>query len=423
MYQKSDLDSGIRILSEKLEHVRSVTVGVWLTKGSRHEPEDLNGVSHLIEHMVFKGTENRSAREIAIEMDVAGGKFDAFTSREYTCFYFKVLDEHLPTAVELTTDIILNPAFKGEHLKREKQVVSEEIKKGEEDPGKYINRRFVRDLYKDHPLGRPVTGTMQSLRKITKEDISNYFRKSYVPGNLIISVAGKSDHSRIVDLFSESFEELDGKDPYKVNTEPVETPAINITGRNGLEQAHIILGGKAYRQNHPKKYALHLLNSILGGSMSSRLFQKIRENEGLAYGIRSFVSPYSDGGYFGVYAGTGLRNVPRVIELILKELRKIKDGDVSKPELDNAKSKLKGGLMLSSESSNDRMMRLALQEYFLEEFISLDEVIERIEAVTMDEVLETARDIFVPEQLALNLLGGEKIENLDIDRSFIKKYG
>ncbi len=416
MFKKTKLDNGITILSETIPSLRSVSVGVWLKKGARHEPEELNGIYHFIEHMLFKGTKNRTSKQIAFEMDAIGGQFDALTAKEYTAFYFRVLDEHLPKAVDLISDIVLNPTFIKEHLEKERTVIAEEIKMIEDSPEDLVHKLFVKDYYKNHPLGRSISGTMESLGRMDEKILARCFRESYIPENMIIAIAGRVDHGNAVDMFSEHFLKLKGKKSVQKLEAPVETPDINIVSKNGLEQAQLVLGCKCYHQNHPKRFALYIMNTLLGGTTSSRLFQRVREERGLAYSVYSYSNPHSDSGYQAVYAGLSHGKIREALKLILSEYADLRKGNVSDDEFENAKNNLKGSLMLSFESSVQRMTRLALQEYYFGKYESLDNVVSNIDAVTKDEVIETAREIFTPEALSLVVLGGKQLKKLKIER-------
>lgn len=415
MFKKTILNNGITVLTETIPHIRSVSVGVWLKKGSRHEPPRLNGIYHFIEHMVFKGTKNRSAAEIAFEMDAIGGQFDALTAKEYTCFNFRVLDEHLPTALELTSDIILNPTFKSEHMKRERMVIAEEIKMVEDSPEDLAQRLFVRNFYDGHPLGRPITGTVETLSGITEDVIFEHFRSSYIPDNIIISLAGKLDHDKTVEMLEDRFSGLNGRKDAGAIEKPVENRGILLKSKEGIEQAHMILGGRCFKQNHPLRYAMHTVNTMLGGTMSSRLFQRVREEKGLVYSIYSFANPYMDSGYYAVYAGTGRDSVKTVLHVVMEELRALKNGEATEEELENAKNNLKGSLMLSFESSIQRMTRIALQEYYFGRYESLDGILKKIESVTLEDAEEAARRLFKSGGFALLVLGGSGTDELEID--------
>ncbi len=416
MYRKTELANGITVLTESISSLRSVSVGLWLKRGSRHESEELNGIYHFIEHMVFKGTKNRTAKEIAFAMDAIGGQFDALTSKEYTAFYFRVLDEHLSTAVDILSDIVLNPTFRKEHLDMERKVIAEEIKMVEDNPEDVVHRLFSKNFYKNHPLGRPIAGTCSNLENIDEKILSSYFRENYVPENIVISLAGKVDHDNAVEMLSEHFLGLGGNGQGHDAVVPVETPSIDIVSKEGLEQAQLVLGCKCYSQNHPKRFVLHVMNTILGGTMSSRLFQKIREEQGLAYSVHSFSNSYSDSGYQAVYAGMSHKAVKKVITLILAEYKDMKKGNISAEEFENAKNNLKGSLMLSFESSSQRMTRLALQHCYFGAYDSLDDIVKKIDAVTREQVIETACELFKEEELSLVVLGGKELENMTIER-------
>ncbi len=345
-YRKSVLPNGIRIVTERMPHVRSVAVGVWVETGSRHEPAERGGMSHLIEHLVFKGTASRTAEAIARAMDSVGGQMDAFTTKEYTCFYVQVLDEHLPMAVDLLTDILLHPLFDAEELEREKSVVLQEIKMVEDTPDDLIHDLFAAHVWDGHPLGRPILGRREAVQAYDREVVHRHFEEHYVPRRIIIAVAGNVTHDRVVDLFGAGFDGFARPGGGRDTPAPPMRPGVNIVPKD-LEQVHLVLGFPGLPHAAPERYALFLLNDIIGGSMSSRLFQEVRERQGLVYSIHSGVQAFSDTGTLYVYAATDAPNFARVLKSILKEIRSLKKDGVSADDLKRAKDHLKGSLMLS----------------------------------------------------------------------------
>ena len=326
MASKTVLDNGIRIVSHEMPEHRSVSLGIWVENGSRHESEAENGLSHFIEHLLFKGTARRSAAQIAEEMDAVGGVLNAFTSKEHTCYYAKVLDENLPLAIDLLTDIFLHSSFEAEEIERERSVILQEISQAEDTPDDYVHDLFNLDFFKDHPIGRPICGREQTVNGFRREDILGFFRSRYQPRRVIVSAAGNFRHSALVDEIGARLGVVHGSTDsdwaLSVNGESAPEMGSGIFPHaKSLEQVHLCLGVAGISQAHPKRYIAYVLNTLLGGGMSSRLFQEIREKRGKAYSVYSFSSSYKDVGYFGVYAGTSLESTEEVVELIVKELR------------------------------------------------------------------------------------------------------
>jgi predicted Zn-dependent peptidase len=394
-----------------MEHVRSVAVGVWVETGSRYEAENRGGMSHLIEHLVFKGTASRSAEAIARTMDSVGGQMDAFTTKEHTCFYVQVLDEHLPLAVDLLTDILLHPLFNADELEREKSVVLQEIKMVEDTPDDIIHDLFAAQIWSEHPLGRPILGSREAVTGYGREDALGYFTDEYVPPRVIIAVAGNVTHERVMDLFSAGFQGFDRAETARTGGPPVLKAGVNIVSKT-LEQVHLIMGFPGLHHSAPERYGLFLLNDIVGGSMSSRLFQEVREREGLVYAIHSGVQAYTDTGTLYVYAGTDEKNFSKVLKSTLKVLRELKKTGVTEDELRRAKDHLKGSLMLSLESTSSRMNRLAKHEMHHGTFLSMDAMLGAIDAVRHEEVQALITDLLDEDRLSLTTLGPLDRRNL-----------
>ena len=410
-YRKSVLPNGIRIITERMPHVRSVAVGVWVETGSRHESENRGGMSHLIEHLVFKGTATRSAEAIARTMDSVGGQMDAFTTKEHTCFYVQVLDEHLPLAVDLLTDILLHPLFDADELEREKSVVLQEIKMVEDTPDDIIHDLFAAQIWQDHPLGRPILGTREAVTGYDRVTALDHFAEEYVPPRIIIAVAGNVTHDRVVELFSAGFQGFDRGAAARAPVAPVLKPGVNIVSKT-LEQVHVLMGFPGLRHSAPERYALFLLNDIIGGSMSSRLFQEVREREGLVYAIHSGVQAYVDTGILYIYAATDAKNFSKVLKSTLKVLRELKKTGVTEDELRRAKDHLKGSLMLSLESTSSRMNRLAKHEMHHGSFLTMDAMLAAIDGVRHEEVQALVTELLDEDRLALTTLGPLDRRNL-----------
>ena len=399
--------NGLTLITEAMPHVRSVAIGVWLKRGSRHERPEQTGISHFIEHMVFKGTRNRTAETIAAEVDSIGGHMDAFTAKEYASFHLKVLDEHLPLAVDILGDIVLNPLFDPSEMAKEKKVIFEEIKMVEDTPDDLVMELFTQAFWADHPLGRPILGTRQSVAGFRRQALADYFRAVYHPGNIVISAAGHLEHRRVSELLARHFGALRPGRDGRPGRPPRPTARIVTRSKKELEQVHLCVGATAYPQAHQDRYGSYLLNTVLGGSMSSRLFQNVREKRGLVYSISSGVTSYSDAGSLTVYAGTSLDAVNEVVRLTVEEMRRLKAELIPEPELRRAKDHLKGSLMLSLENTGSRMSYLARQEIYFGRTFGLDETLSQIEAVEAEDVRRIANYLFGGE-LALSLLGNLK---------------
>ena len=410
-YRKSRLPNGIRVVTERMPHVRSVAVGVWVETGSRHEPEARGGLSHLIEHLVFKGTATRTAQDIARTMDSVGGQMDAFTTKEHTCFYVQVLDDHLPLAVSLLTDILLHSLFDAGELEREKSVVMQEIKMVEDTPDDLIHDLFAAQVWAGHPLGRPILGTREAVTGFGRDLVMTHFAEHYVPPKIIIAVAGNVTHDRVVELFSAGFDGFGREAIDAVDDPPRMRPSINIVHKK-LEQVHLVMGFPGVSHTAPERYALFLLNDVIGGSMSSRLFQEIRERQGLVYSIHSGVQAFRDTGTLYVYAATDPANFSKVLKSTLKEIRELKKHGISADELARSKDHLKGSLMLSLESTSSRMNRLAKHEMHLGSFLTMNAMLEAIDGVRHEEVQALVDEVLDEDRLALTTYGPLDRRNL-----------
>ncbi len=404
MYQKEVLDNGIRVLTETMPYFGSICIGIWVLAGSRDESESENGLSHFIEHLLFKGTKTRTAQEIARTIDSVGGSMNGFTGRESTCFYAKVLDSHLGLAVDLLSDILLNSAFDSREIERERSVVLQEVKMVEDTPDDYVHDLFNRAFWGDHPLGQPVIGRIEKIQSFSREQILQYFDKQYRSDRMIIAVAGNLEHRRVVDLVGRAFSQLPSGAKITERLTPRGSSKTSVLKRK-TEQVHFCLGTKGLAYGSSRRFPSYILNAVLGGGMSSRLFQEIRERRGLAYSVYSYLPSYMDTGLLVVYAAADKRNVGQVIELILKEFEKLRRNPIGQDELATSKQQLKGNLLLSLESSDNRMTRLAKNEIYFSRFLSVDEVMDRIDTVTVEQVTELANDLFRTEHLCLTLLG------------------
>jgi predicted Zn-dependent peptidase len=412
--QREVLPNDLVVITERMPHVRSVSVGIWIRTGSRREPPELNGISHFIEHMVFKGTERRSAEEIARSVDSVGGMLDAFTAKEMICFNAKVLNEHLPVAFDVLSDLILRPRFAEEDIVKEKQVVLEEIKMDQDHPDYLVHEIFTQNFWRGHPLGKPILGTRETVKRFTRDSLFTCFRPWYAPNNTVITAAGHLEHARLMELVTREFGGLASTAASSPDSAPRPQPRITTKTKRELEQVHICMGVPSYPVAHERRFAAAVLNNILGGGMSSRLFQNIRERQGLAYAVFSELSPYRDAGLLSIYAGTALETAGRVVRSVIDEFRNLKQQPISDEELRRAKDHLKGSLMLSLESTSSRMSNLAREEMYFSRFFTLDEILASIERVTREEVQQVAQELFLPEQIAVTVLG--KLDGFKLTR-------
>src|SRR2546426_11399048 len=403
--EREVLPNGLTIITEEMQHIRSVSIGIWVKTGSRHEEAAANGISHFVEHMVFKGTKTRTAEDIARQVDSIGGNMDAFTAKECVCFNVKVLDQHLPIALDVLTDLVLNPVFDTQDIARERGVILEEIKMDEDNPDYLVHEIFTQNFWKDHPLGKPILGTKDTVRKFEREPVLDFYKQRFAPGNLIICAAGSLKHAPFVELVAKHFEHMKPAKNGFLSPQPKIVPRIIMRNKKALEQVQICIGVPSHPIAHERRHASYILNTLLGGGMSSRLFQNIRERQGLAYAIYSDLSPYRDTGCLCVYAGTSRESAGKVVQSIVSEFRKLKSDAVSGEELRRAKDQLKGSLMLSLESSTARMSNLARQEMYFDRFYTLDELIEKIESVTAEELQGLANEFFQTDSIAVTVLG------------------
>ena len=403
--ERAVLPNGLRIVTEAMPHVRSVSIGIWIGSGSRIERPPENGLSHFIEHMVFKGTTNRSAEDIARTVDSVGGGLDAFTSKELVSFNAKVLDEHVPLAIDVLADLVLNPLFRDEDIAKEKNVILEEIKMEADQPEFVLHESFIGNFWKGHGLGRPILGTKETVKKFDGNMLRDFYGRVYSPKNIVITAAGNLDHDDIVSLVRDKFAGLHDRDSLPMDAVPKTQSPLIMKKKDSLEQVHIAIGVPAYPLAHELRFPLYVLNTVLGGGMSSRLFQNIREKQGLAYAVYSELNLFSDTGCFMIYAGTAAETAKQVATSIIQEFKILKDELIGVDELQRAKDHLKGSLMLSLESTSSRMSNLARQEMYFDRFTTMDEMLESIESVTRNEVQVLARDFFTTENVALAMLG------------------
>jgi predicted Zn-dependent peptidase len=411
-YQKTTLDNGIRVVTEAIPTSDSVSLGIWITTGSRDEGAGERGLSHFLEHLLFKGTEKRSAFDISRDIESVGGTINAFTGKEYTCYHAKVLKRDTALAVDILADIVAHSVFDPQEIERERMVVVQEIKMVEDTPDDYIHDLFHRSFWGEHPLGYPITGLKETVLSFQRDQITAFLQGRYTPDRMIVAAAGDLDHQHLVDLIGAQLGGLQAR--------PLPSPREGAHGCKSrmhvayrdLEQVHFCLGTEGIPYSHRLRFAGHTLNTLLGGNMSSRLFQEVREKRGLTYSIYSFLSTYMDAGLFGIYAGTTKDELQEVIALIVKELRAIQAGEIREGDLSAAKEYLRGSMILSLEGSDGRMSRLGKDEICFGRHIPLEEVLRDLAGVSEDAIAEVVHEMLDSHPLCLTLLGPLKEEEL-----------
>ena len=401
---KTVLDNGIRILTHKMPHIRSVSMGVWVNVGARDETPDQSGLSHFIEHMIFKGTRKRSAFQIAKEFDAIGGHTNAFTTMENTCYHAKVMDTHTETMVDILSDIFLNSIFSPQEIERERPVILQEIGMVEDSPDEYVHVLSGRNFWGDHALGRSILGKPENIAHFDSDAMKTFFQQLYQPDHIVVSVAGNIDHAHLLDLVGPAFNSIRPGNGLPERITPEARAIVDLNYRK-LEQVHICLGTMGLAISNPRRYAFSLLNTILGGNMSSRLFQEIREKRGLAYAVYSFIASHVDTGMFGVYLGVDPSHARKTTLLILDEIERLANEAVDESELRGAIEYTRGSLMLASESTDNQMVRTAQNEIHFGRHIPLKEVLDKVESVTRDEILDLARQLLGNHQMGLTMLG------------------
>jgi predicted Zn-dependent peptidase len=410
--QSTRLPNGVRVLSERLPDLPSVTVGIWVENGSRYETPAEAGISHFLEHLFFKGTDRRTAAGIAEEMDSVGGVLNAFTGKEYTCYYAKVLSEHLPLALDILGDIFIHSRFAAEEIDRERSVVLQEISQIEDTPDDFVHELFNRAFWPGHPLSRPITGTPETVGRLNRDDFLRFLGARYRPDRVLVAAAGNLEHQALVEAVGRELGGLEGASPRVDGGPPSPNPGVSVHEKP-LEQVHLCLGTPGIAQCDRDRYIAHLLNMALGGGMSSRLFQEIRERRGKAYTVYSFLSSYLDAGYTGVYVGTSAEWVPEVVGLVRQELAKAVQDGLTPTELARVKTQMKGSLLLGLETSDSRMSRIAKNDIYFGRDVPLSEVSAEIDRVTNDDVVRIARKLFRPGEMALTVLGDMKGMKID----------
>ncbi len=399
-YTKTVLPNGVRVITEELPHVRSVSLGIWIDTGSRDEQPAMNGISHFFEHMVFKGTSKRSIQEIARSLESVGGYLNAFTGKEHTCYYARVLDEHAPLAMDVIADILSNATFPSKEVLKERGVIIEEMRNAEDDPDDIIHDELDKAIFGNHPLGMAVIGTEANVRSFSREDLVTFRRERCTGSRMVVSAAGRITHDRVVALAEEYLSSVPATQLTEPRRKPRPVKGRSVRKQKPIQQAHIALGCQGYSVRHPLRYPLLALNTLLGDGMSSRLFQRIREQKGIAYTVYSFANMMTDVGMFGVYTGLDRSNVGQAVDLIWQELEKLGRQPVGLAELQRTKDQLKGSMMLSLESIPNRMMRLGGGELAIGRLPSLDSILSSIDAVTRESILEVAHTLFRRERFS-----------------------
>jgi predicted Zn-dependent peptidase len=413
--RRTVLPNGLIVLTERMDHMRSVAMGVWIKSGSRCEAPEINGISHFVEHMLFKGTRSRSAQSIAREMDSIGGNLDAFTGKESICFNVKSLANHVPIALDVLTDLVLNPVFSSPDIERERGVILEEIKIDEDNPEILVSELFTQSFWKDHPLGKPILGTTKTVARMDQPTLVAYHADRFHAGNMVFSAAGNLEHDQFVEAVAAKFSGLSAGPVLNELPAPEASLRVILRHKKALEQVQICLGVPAPPITDENRYVSLILNTVLGGGMSSRLFQTIREERGMVYSIYSDLSPYRDTGTLCVYAGTSVGKALEVVDLILAEFRNLKQEAIPAEELTRAKDQLKGNILMGLESSTSRMANLARQEIYFHQFVTEEEVIARIDEVSADQVQAMAQRLFDPARIAVTLLG--RLDGVKLSRS------
>lgn len=415
MYEKYRLSNGVRVVAEKIPYAYSAVIGIWIRTGSRFEQTSNQGVSHFLEHLFFKGTTKRSAKEIAEELEALGGSLNAFTAKEYTCLYAKVLAEHLPVAIDLLSDMFFNSLFSEADIEKERNVILEEIKMYEDTPDELIHDLFAANVWQPHPLGYPILGSVESVRGIDRKVILDYYHQHYTPENVVISIAGNIDYQEVFSVLENIFGHWSASDKGRQTQDPPIPKSGEAYYHKDTEQVHLCLGAPSISQEDERIYAMIVLNCIIGGGLSSRLFQEIREERGLVYSIYSYHSSYIDTGLFSIYAGTGVDNTEEVVGLVLQELSQIREKGITEEELVRVREQIKGNILLSMESISNRMSRLGRSEVCYNRIITSEEIVAGITSVTLEEVQSLAEYLFQRNNLTLTAIGPKGLE-LDFSR-------
>ena len=392
-FSRTTLDSGATVVTERMSEVRSVTVGFWFDVGARDEPDSLAGTSHFLEHLLFKGTPSRTAKGIANAFDAVGGDVNAFTGKEYTCYYARVLDDDLPMALDVLSDMIRNSVIDADELESERKVILEEIAMHEDAPDELVHDLFNRCMWTNHPLGRPVLGFNETVGKVTRDQVAAYWRERYSPNNMVVAAAGNVEHDSLVEEVDRLFADGSGRKTLRSGDAPQPAGGLNVF-RRPTEQAHIVMGTQGLHRSHDDRHALALVDTVLGGGMSSRLFQEVRERRGLAYSVYSYRSLFADTGSFSIYAGTTPQNAETVMDIFRTQIDSLVADGITSAEFQRAKGHVKGALVLSSEDPGSRMNQLGRQQLTSGEILSINELIDRFERLEMDDIRRVIDEVF-----------------------------
>jgi len=406
MLQREVLPNGVRIVTENITYVQSVALGIWVGVGARDEADNRRGISHVIEHMLFKGTPTRTAQQIADQIDSVGGDINAFTSKENTCYHVRVLSEHVPLAVDILADMFLNSNIDPEELAREENVILEEIKRRDDEPDDLVHELFAETLWPQHVLGKSIIGTPETVTSFKSKDLKDYMAKRYTPDTIVVAAAGNLNHAEIVAMVQERLGHLTGskEDWREPDQAPEFTPGTSYIEKP-IEQVNLVLGTPGFSQLSDDKYKLSILDNVLGGSMSSRLFQEIREKRGLAYSIGTYSQSFREGGYFAVYSGTSPATAEQVLDLAKAEFRNVQKNNITDKELERSKNQFRGSIVMSQESMNSRMMRIGRNELTYDRVIPIDEIMGKIIAVTLDDIASVADHLFGQDKFAMATVG------------------
>ena len=411
-YDFTTLPNGLRVITESMPSLRSVAMGCWIDTGTRDENDNEAGVSHFLEHLLFKGSEKLSAREVNETLDAIGAESNAFTSKEATCYWTRLLDQDLAVGLDVLSEIIQQPAFRVNEIDSERQVVVEEINMNEDDPSDVVFENFSIGVFAGHPLEEPVLGTRESIRAMSRDDIHGYWKRRYGAGSMVIAAAGSVDHEAVVEMVAERFGDWSGESVDHHMSPAQITPTVNLTRRE-TEQAHLIIGGPGLHRSDERRWAFEVLNHVMGSGMSSRLFREVREERGLAYAVYGFKLAYSDNGAWGVHVGTTPHQTDTALTVIREELAKVVDDGITSEELERAKGSMRGGLALALEDSNSRMVRLGRDELAGMPHLSVDERLEKLEGVDLDMVKAVAKEIYGPPTRVMGAVGPFEENELD----------
>lgn len=406
MIQREVLPNGVRIVTENITYVQSVALGIWVGVGARDESDNLRGISHVIEHMLFKGTPTRTAQQIADQIDSVGGDINAFTSKENTCYYVRILSEHVPLAIDVLADMFLNSNIDSEELAREQNVILEEIKRRDDEPDDLVHDVFAQTLWPGHVLGKSIIGTPETVSGLKAADLKDYMAGHYTPDTIVVAAAGNLNHEEIVAMVRERLGHLTGSkaDWREPDTLPQFTPGTAYIEKP-IEQVNLVIGAPGFSQLSDDKYKLSILDNVLGGSMSSRLFQEIREKRGLAYSVGSYSQSYREGGYFGVYSGTSAKTAEQVIDLVRAEFKNVRANNITEKELERSKNQFRGSIVMSQEGMNSRMMRIGRNELTYDRVIPIEEIMGKIIGVTLDDIAEVTEYVFGADAYAMATVG------------------